>query len=121
MAATKKAEAKTTPPKERFPLFDRRHHAHSPDAGRNDSNETFVSAATPQSTPNPIHGVGPSKSSSFRVSQKIKASSSAARLVSHTQRVDQYITEGKSAQVHAVQTETFSLKHFFAIKKIGTQ
>src|ERR1700757_5062980 len=121
MAATKKAEAKPTPPKDPFPLFDRRYHAHNPEAGRNESNETFVSAATPQSTPNPIHGVGPFKSSSFRVSQKIKASSNAARLVSHTQRVDQYITEGNSAHVQADQTATFSLKHLREIKKIGSE
>ena len=38
-----------------------------------------------------------------------------------TQRVDQYMTVGKSAQAHALHTPTFSLKHFRAIKKIGMQ
>ena len=49
------------------------------------------------------------------------ATSRAEKLVSHTQRVHQYITWGSSAQVHAEPTATFSLKILRAIRKIGMQ
>src|SRR5436305_7153952 len=119
MVAAKKIEASTTPRIDFFLCFERRYQSHNPDTGRNESSETLVSAATPQSTPNPIHGAVPSRSSILSVSQKISASSSAARLVSHTHRVDQYITDGSSAHVHAVHNVTFSLKLFFSIMKYG--
>jgi hypothetical protein len=109
------------PAKAGFRSFDRRYQTHSPDAGRNESREVFVKAEIPQSRPNSSHGFHPLRSSKSRVSQKISASRSAAKLVSQTQRVHQYITEGNNAQVHEVQTATFSLKHRFAIRKIGTQ
>src|SRR6266700_3052920 len=102
-------------------LFRRRYHAHSPDAGRNASREVLVNAATPHKIPYAIHGFAPRDSSSCRVSQKRTTRISAARLVSHTQRVHQYITEGKSAHSHAVHTATFSAKHFLAIRKMGIQ
>src|ERR1700720_4553097 len=114
-------EASTTPANERWPRFHRRYHAHNPDTGRNDSNAELVSAATPQSAPNSSHGLSPSFSSMVRVSQKIIVSNRAARLVSHTQRVHQYMTDGNRAQVQDVHTATFSLKHRFAIRKIGIQ
>ena len=81
----------------------------------------LVSAATPQSKPNCSQGFNPSFSSIVSVNQKITASNSAARLVSQTQRVHQKITEGNSAHVQALQTATFSLKHLFAMRKIGMQ
>src|SRR3954470_14217511 len=109
-----------TPAKDRFPVLHRRYHGHNPDAGRNVTSEVLVSTATPQSRPNAIHGVAPSKFSNSNASQKIIASKNAARLVSHTQRVDQYMIVGNSAQPHALHTATFSLKHLRAIRKIGT-
>ena len=51
----------------------------------------------------------------------MSASSSAARLVSQTQRVHQYMTGGNTAHSQAVQTANFSLKHRLAIRKIGMQ
>jgi hypothetical protein len=119
MAAKKKIAAKATPAKDRFPVLHRRYHVHNPDAGRNVTREVLVNTATPQSKPNAIHGITPSRFSNSNANQKIIASKQAARLVSHTQRVDQYMTVGNSAQPHALQTATFSLKHFRAIKKIG--
>src|SRR5713226_6640401 len=110
-----------TPTSDGLPFFQRRYQAHKPDAGRNESREVLVSAATPQSRPNAIHGFAPSISSSCRVNQKMTARSSAARLVSQTQRVHQYITDGSSAHDQALQTATFSLKHFRPIRKMGTQ
>ena len=55
------------------------------------------------------------------VSQKITASNSAARLVSHTQRVHQKMTDGSRAHVHADHTATLSSKHLLAIRNIGMQ
>src|SRR5262249_24686141 len=75
----------------------------------------------PHSRPNTIQDFVPSVSSSCNVNQKITARISAVRLVSHTQRVHQYITEGKSAHSQVVPTATFSLKHFRAIKKSRMQ
>src|SRR5947207_4814518 len=121
MVAEKKTVASRTPATEDFPLFQRRYHGHSPDAGKNESREVLVKAATPQSRPKAIHILVPSNSSSFSASQKMSAKSSAARLVSHTQRVLQYITVGSSAHPQAVHTATFSLKHLRAIRKIGMQ
>src|ERR1700686_1560296 len=119
MVAAKKTDANAIPASDGFPAFHRRYHTHNPDAGKNEISEVFVSAATPHSKPNPIHGVRPFSSSSSSVSQKMTASNKAARLVSHTQRVDQYITIGNNAHPHALHTATFSLKHFRAIRKIG--
>src|SRR5713226_1644364 len=110
-----------TPTSDGLPFFQRRYQAHKPDAGRNETREVLVSAATPQSRPKAIHGFAPSISSSCRVSQKMTAKSRAARLVSHTQRVHQYITDGSRAHDQAVHIATLSLKHFRAIRKIGTQ
>src|SRR5436305_8322323 len=111
MAAKKKIVAITTPAKDRFPVLDRRYHAHNPDAGRNVTSEVLVRTATPQSTPNPTQGMAPSRFSNSNVSQKMAARKKAARLVSQTQRVDQYMTVGSSAQPHALETATLSLKH----------
>src|ERR1700680_3189762 len=119
IVATKKTDASATPVNDGFPAFHRRYQAHNPDAGKNEISEVLVSAATPHSKPNPIHGVRRLSSSSSRVNQKITASNKAARLVSHTQRVDQYITIGNNAQPHAPHIATFPLKHFRAIRKIG--
>src|SRR6185503_3768285 len=119
MVAKKKVAASATPANERFPVLNRRYHAHNPDAGRNVTSEVLVNTATPQSKPKPTQGLAISRFSSSNVSQKIIVSKNAARLVSQTQRVDQYITVGSKAQAHALQTPTFSLKHLRAIKKIG--
>src|SRR5439155_21696095 len=119
--AAKNRDASATPPSEGFPFFHRRYQGHIADAGRNDSREVLVRAAAPHSRPNAIHGSAPSSSSSFSASQKMRVSSRAARLVSQTQRVHQYITVGKSAHAHAVHTATLSLKHFRAMRKIGMQ
>src|SRR5581483_7001963 len=121
MHATQTSDARTMPAKEDFPRFHRRHQTHSPEAGRNESREVLVNAEMPHSSPNSSHGFHPSLSSKSSVSQKITARRRAARLVSHTQRVHQYITEGSNAHVHDVQTATFSLKHLFAMRKIGIQ
>src|SRR5580704_4423286 len=117
----KTTDASTTPPSERLPRFQRRCQGHNPETGRKASREVLVRALTPHSNPNHSHGFHPSFSSSSRVSQKITASSRAARLVSHTQRVHQYMTDGSKAQSHEVQTATFSLKQRLAIRKIGMQ
>ena len=73
-----------TPASDALPLFEERYQAHSPEAGRNESSEVLVKAATPHSMPNAIHGVTPVRSSISSVRQKISASRNAARLVSHT-------------------------------------
>src|ERR1700690_313774 len=121
MVAAKNSEASATPASDDLPLFDDRYQAHNPDAGRNESREVLVNAATPQSIPNAIHGITPARSSISIVSQKITASSSAARLVSHTARVHQNMAKGSSAHIQEVQTATFSLKHRLAMRKIGMQ
>src|ERR1700674_5715357 len=114
-------DARITPPNERLPSLARWYQTHNPETGRKDSRAVLVSAAMPHSKPNCSHDFVPSVSSISSVSQKIIASSSAARLVSHTQRVHQKMTEGSRAQVQAVHTATFSSKHLFAIRKIGMQ
>src|SRR5207248_981245 len=119
IVAQKKIPASVAPATAGTPRFLCLYTAHNPEAGRNASREVLVSPATPQSTPKPIHGTIPSSSSILSVSQKLKASRSAARLVSQTHRVHQYITDGSNAQAQAVQTATFSLKHFRAIRKVG--
>src|ERR1700736_2259698 len=121
MHAMNTSDAAPTPASERWPRLMRRYQAHSPDAGRNASREVLARPATPHSSPNSSQGRSPWRSSSSRVSQKISASSSAARLVSHTQRVHQYMTNGVSAHSQAVHTATFSLKHRLAIRKMGAQ
>src|SRR5438309_11119599 len=121
MVAAKNSVASNTPLSDVFPAFQRRYHGHSPNAGKNASREVLVKAATPQSRPKAIHILAPSSSSSFSVSQKMIARSSVARLVSHTQRVLQYITVGSRAHPQAVHTATLSLKHLRAIRKIGMQ
>src|SRR5579863_256605 len=120
MHAANMTVASKTPPSERRPCPARRHQAHRPEAGRNDKSEGLVNAATPHSRPKPSHGLSSSASSITSVSQKIKASNKAARLVSHTQRVHQKMTEGNSTQVQAVHTATFSLKQRLPIRKMGT-
>src|SRR5206468_11897731 len=119
MQAKNMIEATAIPPTDRLPLFARRYHAHNPEAGKKASMEGFVSAAIPHSRPNSTQGRRPSRSSNSSVSQKIIASSRAARLVSQTQRVAN--PEGNSAQNHDAQTATVSLKHRRAIKKMGMQ
>jgi len=57
-----------TPGSEDLLRFQRRYHAHSPDAGRNASREVLVSAAMPQNSPNSIQGTSPSLSSRSSVS-----------------------------------------------------
>ena len=109
------------PAMDRLPPFARRYQAHNPAAGRNDSSDVLVSAAIPHSSPNLIQGNQPSLSSRVSASQKIVASSSADKLVSHTQRVHQNMTFGSKAHAHAEPTATFSEKIRRAIKKIGMQ
>src|SRR6266404_9267336 len=121
MVAAKNRAASAKPPIDDLPLFHRRYHAHNPDAGTNERREELVRAATPQRSPNAIHSLTPSRSSRVSASHKISDSSSAARLVSQTQRDPQYITVGNSAHAQLAQTATFSPKHFRAIRKIGTQ
>src|SRR5271155_3367130 len=121
MQATKMNDATRIPPSERLSSLARWYQTHSPETGRNDNRVVLVSAATPQSKPNCSHGFNSSFSSIVSVSQKIAASNSAARLVSQIQRVHQKITDGSRAQVQELQTATLSLKHFFAIRKIGMQ
>src|SRR5204863_4391824 len=94
---------------------------HNPEAGRKASNDGLVSAVMLQITANASQGFRPSLSFITSDNQNSTAISRAARLVSHTQRVDQYIIEGRSAQVHALHTATRSLKHRFAVKKMGMQ
>src|SRR3954462_15462200 len=119
MQATNISADRTTPGSEDLLPFHRRYHAHSPEAGRNDSREVLVSAAMPHSSPNSIQGTSPSLSSKSSVTQKMIAKSKAAKLVSHTQRVHQYMTGGISAHRQEVQTASLSVKHRFAIRKIG--
>src|SRR5689334_23101578 len=119
--AMKIHEASTTPASERFPARHRRCQIHNPDTGRNASREVLVSAEMPQSRPKAAHGRQPPRSSMSSVSQKISASKNAARLVSQTQRVHQYITDGSRAHSHPLQTATFSSKTFRAIRKMGMQ
>src|ERR1700693_2118857 len=121
MLTTNSSDASTTPASEDVPRLQRRYHAHSPEAGRNASREVLVRPAIPQSSPNSSHGFSPSLSSRSKVSQKISASKSAARLVSQTQRVHQYMTGGITAQSQADQMASFSPKHLLAIRKIGMQ
>ncbi len=54
-------------------------------------------------------------------SQKITANSRVEKLVSHTQRVHQYMTYGRRPHVQAEPTATFSEKIRRAIRKIGMQ
>src|SRR5271170_1169192 len=121
MQAAKTRDERMTPPSERLPILTRWYQTHNQETGRNANSAVLVSAATPQSKPNCNQGFNPSFSSIVSVSQKTTASSSAARLVSHTQRVHQKITVGSSAQVHELHTATLSSKHLFAIRKIGMQ
>src|SRR5215813_4130918 len=114
-------DANTMPASERLPAFRLRYQIQRPDTGKNASSDVLVSADTPQSIPNASHGLQPSRSSMSRVSQKINASRNAARLVSQTQRVHQYITDGNNAHSHPLHTASFSPKLFLAMKKIGTQ
>src|SRR5579862_4994769 len=121
MHATNTPADTTTPVSEGLPRFQRRYHAHSPEAGRNASREVLARAATPQSRPKRNQGISPSFSSRSRVSQNKIASSNAARLVSHTHRVHQYMTGGITAHSQAVQIASFSSKHRLAIRKMGMQ
>src|ERR1051326_3920392 len=117
----KNIAAKAIPGSDDRFCFLLRYQTHNPDAGRKDRREVLVKAATPHKSPKAFHGSEPSISSSFNVSQKIRASSRAARLVSHTQRVHQYIIVGRRAHAQEDQIATLSLKHFLAIRKIGRQ
>src|SRR5579862_1251273 len=121
MQATNIRADNATPISEDLPHFQRRYHTHSPEAGRKASREVLARAAIPQSMPKRTHGNSPSFCSRSSVSQKRIASSNAARLVSHTQRVHQYITGGITAQSQPVQTASFSSKHLLAIRKMGMQ
>src|SRR4030095_1418609 len=117
--ATNTSEAKITPLREFLPCFQRQYQIHNPEMGRNESREVLVSATTPQSRPNSIHGFQPSLSSMTSVNQKIRASKKVATLFPHPQRVAKAITGGSKAQIQDVQTATFSSKQFRAIRKIG--
>src|SRR2546427_9756761 len=119
MQARNTPEATTIPARERLPSFQRRCQIHNPEAGRKASNDVLVRAAMLQSSPNCSHGFQPCLPSITSVSQKRTASRKVARLVFHTQSVHQYITDGRSAHVQELHTANFSLKHRFAIKKIG--
>src|SRR5579872_1730460 len=121
MQAMKTRDATVTPNKDGLPRLARWYQAQSPEAGRKAISTVLFSAAIAHRRPKSIHGFMPSRSSMVRVSQKIMATSRAEKLVSHTQRVHQYITWGSSAQVHAEPTATFSLKILRAIRKIGMQ
>src|SRR6266851_3110125 len=121
MVAAKNNAANTPPASADLPFFEDPYQAHNPEGGRNESREVLVRATTPQSMPNAIQGMTPVSSSISSVSQKITASSSAARLVSHTERVDQNMAKGSSAHIQEVQTATFSLKHRRAMRKTGMQ
>src|SRR6266566_2086564 len=119
MQARNMIEAAARPTTDRLPSFDRRYNTQSPEASKNANMEGFVRAAIPHSRPNSIQGRMPSRSSSWSVSQKMIASSNAARLVSQTHRVAK--PDGSSAQNHDAHTATFSLKQRRAIKKMGMQ
>src|SRR5438105_13946435 len=119
MQAKNMIEATAIPPTDRLPLFARRYHAHNPEAGKKASMEGFVSAAIPHSRPNSSQGRRPSRSFSSSVSQKMIASSNAARLLSHTQRVA--TPHRSSAQNHDAHAATLSSKQRRAIKKMGMQ
>src|SRR5258708_18256370 len=119
MQAKNKTEASTTPANDGLPRLARRYQAHNPEAGRNASSTVLLRAVIPQSTPNSSQGLRPSRSSRASVSQKIVAINRADRLVSHTQRVHQYITCGSSVQVQAAPMATFSEKIQRAVRKIG--
>ena len=121
MQAKKTIDASTTPPRDRLPHCARRYQAHNPAAGRNESREVLLNAVMPQSKPNSIQGIQPSRSSRVRASQKIVVSNNAARLVSQIARVHQNMTFGSRAQAHAEPTATFSEKILRAIRKIGMQ
>src|SRR6266852_5743640 len=121
MQTTNTSDASATPASEGLLRFQRRYPHHTPEAGRNASMEVLVSPAIPHNSPNLSHGFNPLRSSRSRVSQKISARSSAARLVSQTHRVHQYMTGGITAHSQAVQIANFSSKHRLAIRKIGMQ
>src|SRR5258708_1641688 len=116
---TNVSDATTIPVSEVLPRFQRRCHVHSPEAGRNASREVLVRPAIAHNSPNSSQGPTPSRSSKSRVSQKITARSSAARLVSHTHRVHQYITGGITAHSQPLQIASLSLKHRLAIRNMG--
>src|SRR2546427_8729890 len=118
MHTKKTSEATITPANERFPLA-RRYQAQIPETGKNVSNAALFSAAMPQSSPNSIQSFSPSRSSRDSASQKIVASRSVERLVSHTQRVHQNTTFGSKAHAQAEPTATLSEKIRLAIKRIG--
>src|SRR5438876_1959047 len=117
MQAKNMIEATATPPIDRLPRFARRYHTHNPEAGKNDNIEVLVSAAIPHSSPNSNQGRIQSCSSSSSVSQKMIASSNAARLVSHTQRVAKQ--DSSSAQNQDAQAATFALKQRSPHKEVG--
>src|SRR5438105_3631232 len=117
MHAKNTIEATATPAADRLPSLERRYKAQSPDAGKNASMEGFVRAAIPHRKPNSSQGRRPSRSSSSSVSQKMIASSNAARLVSQTQRVAK--PDGSSAQNHDAHPATLSSKQRRTIRKIG--
>src|SRR4051812_24883209 len=108
MQAANIKEAATTPISDFLPCLARCLQAHTPAAGRNESSEVLFNAAIPQSNPNSSHLHKLSRSSSVSASQKIAASSSVERLVSHIHRVHQNITFGSNAHAHDDQTATFS-------------
>src|SRR6266705_6099333 len=117
MQAKNMIEAAATPAADRLPSVKRQYNTQSPEASKNANMEGFVSAAIPHSSPNSIQGRIPSCSSSWSVSQKMIASSNAARLVSQTHRVAK--PDGSSAQNHDAHPATLSSKQRRAIRKIG--
>src|SRR5579871_5777152 len=119
MQAKKTAEPRTTPARDRLPIFCRRYHTQIPHAGRNESREVLLNPAMPQSNPNSPQGRRPSRSSSVSACHTMSASNNADRLVSQTSRVHQNITLGRSAQAHADPTATFSEKTRRPMRKIG--
>src|SRR5579859_4513604 len=120
MQVQNSADANTTTPSDRLPIFARWYQAHRPAAGRNASSDVPFSAIRPQSAPNSIHGSQPSRSSRVSASQITVAKSSADRLVSQITRVHQKITFGSRAHAHDDPMATFSEKMRRAIRKIGT-
>ena len=101
--------------------FDLRYQTHNPDAGKKLNREVLTNAAIPHSSPQQAQTVNRSLSSRVSVSQKIRANSNAARLVSQTQRVHQKITGGRTAHAQALHFAMRLSKHRRAIKKIGKQ
>src|SRR5437763_8546111 len=83
--AKKIREAITTPRIDFTPRLCRRYQAQSPEIGRKEIVEGFVSATNPQSMPKSVQPPIPSQSSSSSVTKKIMASRNGEMVVSQTQ------------------------------------